>query len=64
MTRDEYIKSHWPTEIPEDCTKLSEKSHDCLERGLKRPCLSCRTYDRLYIEAEIAVRGDRLKPLT
>ena len=49
-TVDQLIKENWPKDVPEDCTRLTWLKHyskDCLERGDKKPCLSCKTFAQL-----------------
>lgn len=51
MTIDQYIKSKWPADVPEDCTRLSGRELDCLERGAVTWCPSCKAYDGIHRKA-------------
>lgn len=51
MKRDDYIRDHWPKDVPDDCTKLNSEDEDCGEQGLIAICLSCKTFIKLDDEA-------------
>jgi len=43
---DDYIISHWPVGVPEDCALLTD-GLDCLELNRSALCKSCQTYNQL-----------------
>lgn len=62
MTIDQYIKSRWPADVPEDCTRLNGRELDCLERGAVAWCPSCKTYDELHLRARRYAARSRVTP--
>lgn len=61
ITFDTFVKLNWPANVPRECTRLDQDGNrDCLERGDRDACESCKTFADLSAAYEEVNSGNQL----